>query len=418
MNETIQAELLDALVNLQKQIRAHHKMNIKKDYSLMVADAQASKVIRNVNAALASCSTRQVGGVGSDARNEILKAVTAIASVVDDNEQTRLDAIQRLASWSPARAEKLDDLLAEAKSLFPTAPVGFTQGMLRTFEVTGAGFDGGTNATDDRVFWVQALSADLVRQAIDGTGAEFHDAIDGDSDIDFRLPAEIGELREALIRCLSDQPLIWSYVVDDQIGAVLVTRNDGATLLFQGDDADSVRAEMTEAVASDPDFVALFNQYSVAGAFQGGVVQPRIGDHAKGGAETETVGMLKQRGFEVSSAPDAIGCTEVKASERFHYFNPRFLDDATDIVAKLYAADPIDGGQFRIIVAGEFADSAQFPFEIVTAGEAAEIFGAHSALRVAQDKRDEAIAAVGRAGAALCSLVFNTARKPVSDKAV
>ena len=40
-----QQEVFDALVNLQKEIRAHHKMNVKKDYSLMVADAQASKVI-------------------------------------------------------------------------------------------------------------------------------------------------------------------------------------------------------------------------------------------------------------------------------------------------------------------------------------------------------------------------------------
>lgn len=38
-------ELIYALEELQKQIRAHHKMNVKKDYSLMVADAYASTVI-------------------------------------------------------------------------------------------------------------------------------------------------------------------------------------------------------------------------------------------------------------------------------------------------------------------------------------------------------------------------------------
>lgn len=48
MNE-INRELLDALINLQKQIHAHHKMNVKKDYSLLVADAQASKAIANAN---------------------------------------------------------------------------------------------------------------------------------------------------------------------------------------------------------------------------------------------------------------------------------------------------------------------------------------------------------------------------------
>lgn len=46
-----QQDLLDALVNLQKQIHAHHQMNVKRDFSLMVADAQASKAIANARAA-------------------------------------------------------------------------------------------------------------------------------------------------------------------------------------------------------------------------------------------------------------------------------------------------------------------------------------------------------------------------------
>jgi hypothetical protein len=46
-----QQELLEALVDLQKQIHAHHKMHVKKDFSLMVADAQASKAIANARAA-------------------------------------------------------------------------------------------------------------------------------------------------------------------------------------------------------------------------------------------------------------------------------------------------------------------------------------------------------------------------------
>ena len=46
-----QQELLDALVNLQKQIHAHYRMNVKKDFSLMLADAQASKAIHNARTA-------------------------------------------------------------------------------------------------------------------------------------------------------------------------------------------------------------------------------------------------------------------------------------------------------------------------------------------------------------------------------
>lgn len=38
-------DLLAALKGLQKQIHAHYKMNVKKDFSLMLADAEAGKAI-------------------------------------------------------------------------------------------------------------------------------------------------------------------------------------------------------------------------------------------------------------------------------------------------------------------------------------------------------------------------------------
>ena len=41
----LEAELLEALKELKKQIFAHHKMNVKKDFSLLLADAVASKAI-------------------------------------------------------------------------------------------------------------------------------------------------------------------------------------------------------------------------------------------------------------------------------------------------------------------------------------------------------------------------------------
>ena len=41
----LQKMLLDALVGLQKEIHSHHKMNIKKDISLLTADAKASTAI-------------------------------------------------------------------------------------------------------------------------------------------------------------------------------------------------------------------------------------------------------------------------------------------------------------------------------------------------------------------------------------
>ncbi|MGF6440100.1 hypothetical protein [Paraburkholderia youngii] len=50
------AILVQATEDLQKQLRAHHKMNAKKDYSLMVADAYATKVILKAKTVLAAVS--------------------------------------------------------------------------------------------------------------------------------------------------------------------------------------------------------------------------------------------------------------------------------------------------------------------------------------------------------------------------
>lgn len=69
---------------------------------------------------------------------------------------------------------------------------------LRTYEVTAAGFDASTDATDDRVLWVQADSSSTVESAIAGTGAVLHDTIDVDTDIDFILPVNRDDLRQRL----------------------------------------------------------------------------------------------------------------------------------------------------------------------------------------------------------------------------
>lgn len=72
--------------------------------------------------------------------------------------------------------------------------------ILPSFEVTAAGFDGSTDATDDRVIWVKATDADAVARAVEGTGAGFHRIINGDTDIDYVLPQDELSLRAELIR--------------------------------------------------------------------------------------------------------------------------------------------------------------------------------------------------------------------------
>lgn len=68
----------------------------------------------------------------------------------------------------------------------------------RTFEVLGHGFDGATSATDDRVYWVKARSSVDVWAALAGTHASYCETIEGDADVDFRLPQDADKLKAAL----------------------------------------------------------------------------------------------------------------------------------------------------------------------------------------------------------------------------
>ena len=67
------------------------------------------------------------------------------------------------------------------------------------YEITAAEFNGSSDKTDDRVFWVQAETADVVRQALVGTGGTFHHEITAvGADVDFCLPADVEAMRAKL----------------------------------------------------------------------------------------------------------------------------------------------------------------------------------------------------------------------------
>ena len=71
---------------------------------------------------------------------------------------------------------------------------------LSVFEVTAAGFNGGSDVTDDHVFWILAASKNDVLAAINGIGVTFHDTPISvpESDVDFRLPQDWLVLRVSL----------------------------------------------------------------------------------------------------------------------------------------------------------------------------------------------------------------------------
>ena len=80
---------------------------------------------------------------------------------------------------------------------------------LKVFEVTAAGCDGSTDATDDHVFWVAASTEEIVKTAIKDTGPAFCGEIEMDhidlADADFTLPEQSMQLSVALLEKASDQ---------------------------------------------------------------------------------------------------------------------------------------------------------------------------------------------------------------------
>lgn len=81
-------------------------------------------------------------------------------------------------------------------------------GML-VFEVTARGFDSSSDDTDDRVFWILAQDAGVVSSAIEGTEATLQGVVDcapHPDDINFRLPDQLGQLRDALTHFDVEKP--------------------------------------------------------------------------------------------------------------------------------------------------------------------------------------------------------------------
>ena len=106
------------------------------------------------------------------------------------------------------------------------------------FEVTGAGFDGGTDETDDRVLWVVADNERQVIDAIADCGAAFCGEIHEDckANVDFELPRQIRDLQVKLLGWTSHldraQPPATVYVAmeqnDDGIGGKVFASRAGA----------------------------------------------------------------------------------------------------------------------------------------------------------------------------------------------
>lgn len=81
----------------------------------------------------------------------------------------------------------------------------------------------------------------------------------------------------------------------------------------------------------------------------------------------KTVAQLRASGFTVQHSASAIGGTDVESTEQFFFLNLRFLDGISQATEQLERgrAERGSDGIFRIIVAGQYADDAEFPFLVL-----------------------------------------------------
>ena len=77
-----------------------------------------------------------------------------------------------------------------------------------------------------------------------------------------------------------------------------------------------------------------------------------------------TVKALRDAGFQVQPATDAVDCTEVLSKEICWHYNPKFAASMPEVVEALQAFTFAANG-YRLLVAGHFADDDVFPLNII-----------------------------------------------------
>ena len=130
------------------------------------------------------------------------------------DEHTARDAVENSAellglTLSPAQIEEACAQLCGRETPSTPAADDPLDDPLRLYEVTAAGFDGGSDDTDDHVLWVLAPSAEVVQDAIQDTDATFcGEVVRGPwitADLaDFKLPAQSMQLASALLEKASE----------------------------------------------------------------------------------------------------------------------------------------------------------------------------------------------------------------------
>ena len=79
-----------------------------------------------------------------------------------------------------------------------------------------------------------------------------------------------------------------------------------------------------------------------------------------------TVTQLRQAGFIVQPAQDAVDCTELLSAAPCWYYNPRFAETMSEVNEALQPVPSVGSG-YRLVAAGKFADEDVFPFNILDA---------------------------------------------------
>lgn len=180
------------------------------------------------------------------------------------------------------------------------------------FEVTASGFDARDDKTDDRVFWVQAVSEESVTEGIRGTGAVLRGVVDCNSDVDFRLPDDLESMRDRLLAIRLEMreagcaSVNWKGIAEELYGAVdsLETQVTQMMGMFPDDDGMIQKALDEAAEASSAYKAANQAERVLAGKLPASTLQDRDIELCILGAQTH--GECEEPDHEVGDLQDCV----------------------------------------------------------------------------------------------------------------
>jgi hypothetical protein len=78
-----------------------------------------------------------------------------------------------------------------------------------------------------------------------------------------------------------------------------------------------------------------------------------------------TINQLREAGFTVATATDAVDCTSITSDKPFWFYNTNFCENMADVREHLKPAEKREDGQYRLLFAGLPGDDEVIAFNLI-----------------------------------------------------